>query len=389
MNRKISILVLVIIMFSSLSGLNFAANAPENLNGVWIATVFNIDYPSTKNNIEAQKKEFIDKLEKLQSAGINTVVVQVRPKGDALYLSNINPWSDVLTGIQGKDPGYNPMTFMIKESHDRGMLFYAWLNPYRVTTKGTDVTKLSKNHPARINPALTISHKDALYYNPEKEGVKNHIVATVKEIIELYPVDGIVFDDYFYPSKYPLPEGEGKDGPVASMRRKHVNDMVYRVSKVIKDSEKNIVFGISPSGIWKNKKSDPTGSDTAGYESYYGVYADTRTWIKNEWIDFVSPQIYWQTGFKVADYETLVKWWSNEVKGTSVNLYISHCLYRDVVAQEIDKQLKINDKYEEVSGSIYYNMSNLLSDREGCMSALKEINKMKNQYTRPTLEGAQ
>jgi len=351
-----------------------AKRIPQSTQAAWMATVYNIDFPSVKKNIPAQKKEFIDKMDKLKALGINTIIVQVRPKADALYKSDINPWSDVLTGVQGKDPGYDPMAFMIEEAHKRGMLFQAWLNPYRITTSGTDINALCETHPARLNPDWVIRYNNAMYYNPEKEGVKNHIVDTVTEIVKNYSVDGIVFDDYFYPSNYPLPKGQGKDGLVANGRRENVNDMVKRVSAAIKATKSNVVFGISPAGIWKNIKSDPTGSATTGNQSYYSVFADTRAWIQNGWIDYVSPQIYWETGNKAADYETLVKWWSNEVKGTNVKLYISHCLYKASVAKQIDIQMKINQNYPEVSGSYYYNLKSLLTNIGGCKTKISALN---------------
>lgn len=373
------ILALLMICFLSLSALPAqAANSFEDdMRGIWISTVYGLDYPSTKNNITAQQNEFIEKLDELQKVGINTVFVQVRPKADALYASSINPWSDVLTGVQGKSPGYDPMAFMIEETHKRGMEFHAWLNPYRVTTSGTDLSVLSENHPARKNPNWIFSYNNALYYNPELEEVKQHITDTVKEIITYYDVDGIHFDDYFYPSSYPLPNGEGKDGTVANARREAVNDMVKRVSQCIKtintSSKKAITFGISPPGIWKNSSSDATGSATSGRESYYAVFADCRTWIQNEWIDYIAPQIYWQTGHDKADYETLVKWWSNEVSGTNVKLYIGQGIYTDAVATQIDTQLAINQKYSQVSGSIYFSLRDLLNNRMSCKDKISSF----------------
>lgn len=373
--KKIGLLLLIVLIITNmLSASVFSSEASEQMQAVWIATVYNIDFPSVKNDPEAQKKEYLQRLDQLEAVGINAVFVQVRPKADALYSSAINPWSDILTGTQGADPGYDPLGFMVEEAHKRGMQFHAWLNPYRVTTSGTDLNALAWNHPARNHPDWVLYHNGALYYNPEKEGVKNHIVETIQEIVLNYDVDGIVFDDYFYPSNYPLPQGEGRDGLVANERRSHVNAMVERVHGVIKATKANVLFGISPSGIWKNQSSDPTGSNTAGNESYYSVYADTRTWIQNGWIDYVSPQIYWEIGHKVANYETLVKWWSNEVKDTNVHLYISQCLYKESVAGQITSQLQMSQMYPEIGGSIYYNMKNLLADTGGCKTKIKAYN---------------
>lgn len=371
MKKIISWLLMMICVMVLIPQHTFAAEKGEEMRAVWIATVSNIDFPKVKNDATAQKKEFIQKLDQLEEMGINTVMVQVRPKADALYHSNINPWSDVLTGVQGQYPGYDPLDFMIKEAHKRGMELHAWLNPYRITSSGTDLNALSATHPARWNPSWVMTYNNALYYNPEIEGVKEHIEDTVEELVSNYDIDGIHFDDYFYPSRYPLPAGETQDGVVANSRREHVNDMVRRVSKVIKNINPSIDFGISPMGIWKNSTNDPTGSQTGGGESYYTVYADTRTWIQNEWIDYVVPQIYWETTHKTANYETLVKWWSNEVKGTSVKLYIGQGIYKDTVAKEMTAQLKINQKYNEVEGSVYFSLKDLLNNRQGVTDQIK------------------
>lgn len=364
-----------------------AADLSNDMRAVWISTVFNLDYPSTKNNPTQQQQEFISKLEAVQEMGLNTVIVQIRPKADALYQSSINPWSDVLTGVQGKDPGYDPLAFMIEETHKRGMAFHAWLNPYRVTTSGTDLSVLSNNHPARLHPEWTISYNNKLYYNPESEGVKQHIVDTVKEIAINYDVDGIHFDDYFYPSGYPLPSTETRDGVTADMRREAVNDMVKRVSSVIDTVNttyhKSVSFGISPPGIWKNTTSDLSGSKTAGNEAYYSVYADSRTWIQNDWIDYIVPQIYWKIGHSKADYETLVKWWSNEVAGTNVKLYIGQGIYSEEVAVQIDEQLKLNQDYPLVKGSIYFSLRNLINNTLGCKDKIQNFYEQSNAIVPP------
>ena len=371
MKKVIAMLLMVILMGNLAGSQTFAKQYKEEMRAVWIATVSNIDFPKVKDNAAMQQEEFIQKLDELEDMGINTVMVQVRPKADALYYSTINPWSDVLTGVQGKYPGYDPLAFMIEQAHKRGMEIHAWLNPYRITSSGTDLSALSEGHPARLNPSWVMTYNNALYYNPEVEGVKQHIEDTIEEIIRNYNVDGIHFDDYFYPSGYPLPAGEGPDGVVANSRREHVNEMVRRVSEVIEQVDPEVEFGISPMGVWKNNNTDPTGSATGGSQSYYTVYADTRTWIQNEWIDYVVPQIYWETTHKTANYETLVSWWSNEVKGTDVKLYIGQGIYKDTVAKELTKQLDINKRYKQVEGSVYFSLKDLLNNRQGVADQIR------------------
>lgn len=378
-------MALLLVMLITLAPPQATAEVHENdMRGVWISTIFNLDYPGAKNNESAQKEEYINMLDRLQASGINTVMVQVRPKADALYPSAINPWSESLTGIQGQDPGYDPLAFMIDETHRRGMSFHAWLNPYRVTTGTTDLNTLADNHPARLHPEWLITHNGALYYNPESEGVRQHVIDTVAEIVTHYDVDGIHFDDYFYPSNYPLPPGETRDGPVASARRDTVNDMVAQVYRTIKGIDSSVLFGISPMGIWKNKKSDPTGSVTTGSEAYYSVFSDCRQWIKAGTIDYIVPQIYWEIGFAAADYETLVKWWSKETLGSSVTLYIGQAAYRDGVASQMEQQLTINQQYSNVKGSVYFRAKDILNNREGIATQMKAFYSQKQAEALPS-----
>ena len=369
------LIVMLISCITLLGNINYSYANDEEVRAAWLTTVYNSDWPSKKNNSENQKRQMVEILDNLKDVGINTIMFQVRPKGDALYNSNINPWSDILTGKEGKNPGYDPLSFTIEEAHKRGIKVHAWLNPYRVTTSGTDLNSLSENNPARKHPNWILSHSGRLYFNPELPQVKQLIYDTVKEIVVNYNVDGIHFDDYFYPAGYPLPHGENRDGNIANARRNHINEMILGVKNTIKSIKPNVEFGVSPSGIWKNKDSDPNGSDTRGKESYYSDYADTVGWIKNNYVDYVVPQVYWNIGFKVADYSKLVSWWSNQVKDSNVKLYIGQGIYKDEVAGEIDKQLELNNKYDEIKGSVFFSTSDIINNRTGCRD------KIKNAYT--------
>lgn len=346
----------------------------SDMQAAWITTVYNQDWPKTKNNIAAQQKEMRDLLDTLKSTGVDTVMFQARTEGDALYKSSINPWSKVLTGTQGKDPGYDPLQYVINEAKARGMKVHVWLNPYRVTTSGTDYNALSANHPARVNQNWTLVHNGRIYYNPELPEVKKHIVDTVAEIVTNYDIDGIHFDDYFYPVDYPLPEGETKDGAVANARRNHINDMINQVRTKTKSIKSNVQFGLSPRGIWKNKSNDSLGSNTRGKESYYSDFADSRKWVKDNMVDYIVPQIYWEKGHSAADYETVLSWWADVAKGTNVKLYVGQGIYKDEVATEIDQQLAINDKYPTVAGSVYFSSIDILNNRKGAKDKIKAYN---------------
>ena len=314
--------------------------------GVWIASVYNIDWPKTLDNPEAQKQEFIEILDKLQSLNINAIFVQIRPTSDALYKSYINPWSKYLTGEQGKYPGYDPLQFMIEETHKRDMEFHAWLNPYRITTQGTDLNELAPNNPARIKPEWVLEFNNALFYDPENPEVIEYVAITVYEIIKKYDVDGIHFDDYFYPYDYPLPEGEDREGEVANNRRESVNNLIRTIYKVIKSTKPSVQFGVSPYGVWKNKSSDLIGSESNSLESYYDLYMDTLTWIDENTIDYIAPQIYWSTDNNDSNYEVMVSWWNDVVKDSGVRLYIGQNINDLDIASEIYKQIEINREYE-------------------------------------------
>lgn len=376
MNKIGSILLAFIMVFTSgVAGVSAqTTKSNKEMRAAWISTVYNIDWPSTKNNESKQKQEYINLLDKLQSTGINTVVVQVRPKSDAIYKSTINTWSEYLTGVQGKDPGYDPLPFLIEEAHKRGMEFHAWFNPYRITMADESLTKLPANHPAIKNPGWVVKHGNKYYYNPGLPEVKKYIVDSVMEVVNKYDIDGVHFDDYFYPgvsfddadaySKYG--NGVNKD----DWRRENVNDLLRQVKAAVKASKPNVVFGVSPAGIWRNKSaSEPTGSDTNGNESYVGTYADTRAWIKQGLVDYVVPQLYWPIGLKAADYSKLVAWWANEVKGTNVDLYIGQGIYKQGqssyggqnIAKEIVQQVELNRKYPEIKGSMYFSAKDIIN----------------------------
>lgn len=359
-----------------------AANRNE-MRGIWVASVGNIDYPSkATTNPAVLKAEAIKILDDAKSAGLNAVFLQVRPTADAFYKSDYFPWSKYLTGKQGTAPngGFDPLAFWIAEAHKRGIELHAWINPYRITREGSSKAKptinsLTLNHPARKNPEWVIRYSDDnnLYFDPGLPQVRKLIRDSVLEVVEKYDIDGIHFDDYFYPGKdfndsktYAKYGAEYKN--IGDWRRANVNTLISDVSKAIKAVNKDVRFGISPRGIWANKSTNSLGSDTSGYESNYEQFADSRRWVKDELIDYIAPQIYWNIGFSKADYSKLLTWWKDVVSGTSVDLYIGHALYKagnqDTTnpwygVAEIERQMFLNRNYPEVKGSIFYNYSSM------------------------------
>ncbi|MDR0880550.1 MAG: family 10 glycosylhydrolase [Clostridioides sp.] len=388
MKKLISMMLsLLMVSTSYISGVRAEQPAKKEMRAAWISTVYNIDWPKTKNNQAKQKTEYTNLLDTLKASGMNAVVVQIRPKSDAIYKSNINPWSEYLTGTQGTDPGYDPLPFLIDEAHKRGMEFHAWFNPYRATNANESLDKLASNNPARVHKDWVVKSGNKYYYNPGMPEVKNYIVDTVKEVVDKYNIDGVHFDDYFYPGTSFADDaaykqyGNGKNRD--DWRRENVNDLLRMTKAAIKSSKPNVRFGVSPAGIWRNKSSDPTGSDTSGNETYVGTYADTRAWIRQGLVDYVTPQLYWPIGLKGADYSKLVPWWANEVKGTNVDLYIGQGVYKQGdteeangqnIAKEIKQQIALNRKYPEIKGSMYFSSGDIARNKT-LQKDLKEINK--------------
>ncbi|MFD2351495.1 glycoside hydrolase family 10 protein [Nonomuraea ferruginea] len=281
----------------------------RQLRGVWIATVNNIDWPSRKGlSADRQRAEYTRLLDAAAKRNFNAVFVQVRLASDALYKSSIEPWSQFLTGTPGKDPGWDPLPFLIKEAHKRGLEFHAWFNPYRAAYDAS-VAELPASHPARKNPGWTVKYGDRLYYNPGLPQVRRHVVKVVTDVVERYDVDGVHFDDYFYP--YPAPgstfddraafKKHGKGMKLADWRRQNVDKLVAEVDEAVHAAKGHVKFGISPFGIWRNKAQDPSGSDTSGMSAYDSIYADAKAWIEAGTVDYVMPQLYWSRSHKLAE----------------------------------------------------------------------------------------
>ncbi|MFB4275878.1 MULTISPECIES: glycoside hydrolase family 10 protein [unclassified Nonomuraea] len=368
----------------------------RELRGVWIATTQNIDWPSKAGlGADRQKAEYVKILDSAAKRNLNAVFVQVRPASDALYKSSLEPWSQYLTGTPGKDPGWDPLPFLVEEAHKRGMEFHAWFNPYRASY-GDSTAKLPAGHPARKHPDWTIKYGGRLYYNPGLPAVRDHVTKVITDVVDRYDVDGIHFDDYFYP--YPVAGAKfddtaafrkyGKGQSLAEWRRGNVNTLVAGVDKAVHQAKNHVKFGISPFGIWRNKSNDPTGSNTSGMSAYDSIYADARAWIKAGTVDYVLPQLYWPRGHKLADYNTLVRWWSNEVKGSDVQLYIGEGLYRVGTTDdrtwtkpgELAGQIGVNRASKQVDGAVYFSAKQLLTNPLGAMDRVA-----KTYYSRPAL----
>ena len=393
MVEKIRLRILLICTLFISSTFLFAQK--YEFRAVWIATVHNIDWPSKKGlPVEVQKKEFIELLKMHQRNNMNAVIVQIRPMADAFYASNYEPWSEFLTGKSGQAPFpfYDPLEFMIEESHKRGMEFHAWLNPYRA---GNNV-KVSRMSNTKINnPSWFVYYGDKKYYNPGLPEVRQYVADVVKDIITRYDVDGIHMDDYFYPYRLP-----GKDFPdqaaykkfgngmeKSDWRRSNCDSIVRMIHDMVIDYKPMIKFGISPFGVWRNSNVDETGSNTAaGQTNYDDLYADIRLWLKEGWIDYVAPQLYWEIGHQLCDFETLVKWWAENSYGKHV--YIGHGLYRAIEKptaswrnpSELPEEINIIRNYKMVQGSIYFSSRSFNDNPNGWVDSLRNT-----YYKRPAI----
>lgn len=369
-------------------------DAPKReMRAAWIATVDNIDWPARVDNPEEvdlvelaaqQKADFIEILDDLQEMGMNAIIMQIKPTADSFYPSQYGPWSEWLTGIQGRDPGYDPLAFMIEEAHKRNLEFHAWFNPYRISIHD-DINRLVPNHPLLNHLDWIIPYGDRLLIDPGIPAAQQYIIDGVMEVVSNYDLDAVHFDDYFYPS--PISGATFADqhtyetygqgfSRIEDWRRDNVNTFIQNLSAEIKNEKPYVKFGISPLGIWRNKASDPTGSDTNGQQNYDALYADTRKWIEEQWIDYITPQNYWHFGNPPAAYEVVVDWWNKEVKerGPTTHLYMGQAAYRVGVPtenpawmnpDELPTQLNYNRNYDEVQGSMFYNTTSLRSNRLG------------------------
>jgi uncharacterized lipoprotein YddW (UPF0748 family) len=382
------------------------ARATRELRGMWLTTVYNIDWPSrpglTREQVQAEYRGWLDLAVSMRH---NAIFVHVRPSGDAFWESKFAPWSEWLTGRRdGRSPGWDPMKFMIDEAHARNLEFHAWFNPYRGTQPGpsgpgADFAKLAPNHPLLKRRDWAIAYPEGrtarLYFDPGNPEARRFVEDAMLEAVEKYDVDGVHFDDFFYP----YPEGGGntfdddasfagradKAQGRADWRRANVDTLVREMSERIKQLKPWVKFGISPFGIWRNRGTDPAGSDTRGLQSYDTIYADTRKWVREGWLDYIVPQIYWAIGFDKADYTKVLPWWAAQVKGTPVQLYIGQADYRVgekgpwSQPDQLERQLSLNDEYG-VLGSVHFSAKQIRADRLGAVSRYRD-----RHYAAPAL----
>jgi uncharacterized lipoprotein YddW (UPF0748 family) len=355
----------------------------RQFRAMWIATVANLNWPSQSGlSVAAQKQEFRGWLDLAEQRNMNAVVVQVRPTADAFWPSSYEPWSQYLTGTQGQHPGYDPLAFLVDEAHSRGIELHAWFNPYRVANHANR-NALHSSHPARQNPSWAFEYGGKLYYNPGIPTVRSFVQDAMMDAVSNYDVDGVHFDDYFYPypvSGQSIPDWStyqqygGGFSSIEDWRRNNVNLLVQEMNQRIKQAKPHVAFGISPFGIWRNSATDPNGSATSGLQSYDAIYADSRKWVQQNWVDYITPQIYWHMGQSNADYSVLVPWWSDVVNGTNVQLFVGQAAYKVGtggawnVPSELTNHLYLNRQHPEAQGDVFFSARDVRDNDLGSIS---------------------
>lgn len=385
-----SICVLVLLSLMSCSIFKSVPQPKTEFRGFWVATVVNIDWPKNGNDgIEKQKTDYLKILNFYQDLNFNAAIVQIRTAGDAFYDSEYAPWSRFLTGEEGKAPNTEEslLKWMIDETHERGMEFHAWLNPYRATFDlKTEI--LSPVHDFNLHPEWMLKYGKKYYYNPGLPEVRQRMVSVIDEIVANYDVDAIHFDDYFYPytikdevfhdsltyNYYRLPEQS-----LDNWRRSNMDSLIKNSFQTIKARKPWVQFGVSPFGVWKNKSTDPKGSDTkAGQTIYENLYADPLLWMEEEWLDYIVPQVYWSIDLEVASHEKILDWWAANSKNT--NLYIGNGPYKirnnsDKAwdkKKELPNQLTLSRNSEAVTGNVFFSAKSLMQNNADVVKYLKK-----------------
>ncbi|MFN0123526.1 MAG: glycoside hydrolase family 10 protein [Blastocatellia bacterium] len=419
---KLSRIVLVLVLLSALAPAGAAQDrtfpgrtiatrrettrvAPPELRrefrGVWLATVANIDWPSRRTlTTDEQKAELIRLLDKARELRLNAIVLQVRPQCDALYASTLEPWSEYLTGQQGRAPApfYDPLAFAVAEAHARGMELHAWLNPYRASHLSAQSAP-APDHITMRRPDLTRTYGRYKWLDPGEPEVQDFVVDVVLDVVRRYDIDGIHFDDYFYPyaerdannQVIPFPDdvlyqryasGGGTLGR-ADWRRDNVNRVIQRLYQAIRNAKPHVKFGVSPFGIWR--PGNPAG--IVGLDAYNEIFADSRRWLNEGWVDYLTPQLYWPIAPPAQSYTALLDWWNSQnTRGR--HLWPGNAVYKIGTAtnfptNEIIAQIDATRARPGVTGNVHFSMNHFMSNRGGVNEAL-----LAGPYAEPALAPA-
>ncbi|MBR3965741.1 MAG: family 10 glycosylhydrolase [Clostridia bacterium] len=369
-------------------------NPDSEMRGIWIASVGNINFPSKQGlGKKALAAELDEIVENCASLGINTIFFQVRPASDALYSSSLFPASEYVSGKQGRMPegDFDCLEYLINAAKREKIRVHAWVNPLRVTYGSqkypkTDLSLLAKDHIARKNPHWVVEYADGkLYFDAGIPAVREYIAEGVREIVSNYDVDGIIFDDYFYP--YPVDNAEFDDGASyleygggaekEDWRRENINALVKGCYEATKAADPSCLFGISPFGIWQNDDGKNGGSASRGLEAYESLYCDALAWIEGKYIDYISPQLYWRFETAAAPYGELASWWNAVLDGSGIKLYISHASYMyeswESPYGELTHQVDFSRDLITYKGSIFYGYEAIAKNAENVADEISKL----------------
>ena len=387
LTKPLSALSLFILLTVAAQGQSMPKPVRE-FRAVWIASVDNIDFPTKKTlSVEEQKAELLQDLELARSLKLNAVIFQVRPQCDALYRSAIEPWSEFLTGEMGRAQSFDPLEFLVAEAHKRGILVHAWFNPYRALHPAAKT--VSENHISRRRPDLVRTYGKYLWLDPSDREVQRYSLSVIKDVVRRYDVDGVHFDDYFYP--YPEKDASGAkiEFPDESnwqkyktlggklsrddWRRKNVNDFIEAVGRDIKRIKPEILYGVSPFGIWQPIPE----KEIAGFNAYAELYADGRRWLQNGTVDYLAPQLYWETARKNQSFPVLLDWWRSQNKKKKRHIWVGIASYRigsnaNFTAEEIASQITLTQSSPHTRGAIHFSFKSLRNDLGGIQQLLRE-----------------
>jgi uncharacterized lipoprotein YddW (UPF0748 family) len=358
--------------------------APREFRALWVATVANIDWPSKPGlSVAQQQQEMLAILDRARALRFNAIILQVRPSADAMYASSLEPWSEYLTGIQGKppEPFYDPLQAWIQAAHERGLELHAWLNPYRARhhrAKSPD----APNHIHRTQPDVVRKYGDYLWLDPGEPRAAEHTLAVFADVLRRYDIDGIHIDDYFYP--YPVANLDFPDEPAwrryraaggtlsrGDWRRQNVNQMVQRIHALVRQTKPHVKFGISPFGIWKS--GVPQG--ITGLDQYEKLYADARLWLSQGWLDYCSPQLYWRIEQTQQAFPVLLDWW---IAQNAQRRHLWPGLYTSRIADgeqnwpagEIIRQIELTRQRAGSTGHVHFSARAIMENRDGIADAL-------------------
>jgi uncharacterized lipoprotein YddW (UPF0748 family) len=377
----------VIVLFAMQLVAQDLPKVPREFRAVWVATVDNIDFPTKKGlPIEQQRAELIAILDLARKLRLNAVIFQVRPMTDAVYRSKLEPWSEFLTGEMGKPQPFDPLAFLVAEAHRRGILVHAWFNPYRAYHPAAKT--ISNDHVSKRQPSIVRQYGRYMWLDPTERAAQEYSIDVIKDVVRRYDIDGVHFDDYFYPyaendaggKKIEFPDeanwrrylaGGGKLDR-SDWRRSHVNAFIETVGREIKKIKPDVVYGISPFGIWQPVPE----LGITGFNAYAELYADARKWLQDGTVDYLAPQLYWETARRAQSFPILLDWWrSQNTRGR--HIWPGIAAYRigstpTFNAAEIASQIARTRQSPETNGAILFSQKSLRNDLGGIQRTLRE-----------------